>query len=111
MIEARHLRVLRAVSTTGSFSAAARELGCTQPAVSQQMKALEHSAGTPLLIRTGRGMRLTEAGEVLVRHAAGVLAGLAAAEEEVAAIAGLRAGRVRLVSFPSGSSALVPAIV
>ncbi|MFI9720445.1 LysR family transcriptional regulator [Streptomyces sp. NPDC052396] len=108
MIEARHLRVLRAVAASGSFSAAARELGCTQPAVSQQMKALEQSTGTPLLIRTGREMRLTEAGQALVRHAAGILAGLTAAEEEIAAIAGLRAGRVRLVSFPSGSSTLVP---
>ncbi|MFE4668464.1 LysR family transcriptional regulator [Streptomyces sp. NPDC056716] len=108
MIEARHLRVLRAVATTGSFSAAGRELGCTQPAVSQQMKALEASVGTPLLIRSGREMRLTQAGEALVRHAAGILSGLTAAEEEVAAIAGLRAGRVRLVSFPSGSSTLVP---
>ncbi|MDO0912421.1 LysR family transcriptional regulator [Streptomyces sp. DT2A-34] len=108
MIEARHLRVLRAVAATGSFSAAGRELGCTQPAVSQQMKALEASVGTPLLIRSGREMRLTQAGEALVRHAAGILAGLTAAEEEVAAIAGLRAGRVRLVSFPSGSSTLVP---
>ncbi|WP_445401703.1 LysR family transcriptional regulator [Streptomyces sp. LE64] len=109
MIEARHLRVLRAVAATGSFSAAARELGCTQPAVSQQMKALETSAGTPLIVRAGREMRLTQAGGALVRHAAGILAGLTAAEEEVAAIAGLRAGRVRLVSFPSGSSTLVPA--
>jgi molybdate transport repressor ModE-like protein len=108
MIEARHLRVLRAVAATGSFSAAGRELGCTQPAVSQQMKALETSVGTPLLSRTGREMRLTQAGEALVRHGAGILAGLTAAEEEVAAIAGLRAGRVRLVSFPSGSSTLVP---
>ncbi|MFD5538331.1 LysR family transcriptional regulator [Streptomyces sp. NPDC127079] len=108
MIEARHLRVLRAVATTGSFSAAGRELGCTQPAVSQQMKALETSVGTPLLVRNGREMRLTQAGEALVRHASGILAGLTAAEEEVAAIAGLRAGRVRLVSFPSGSSTLVP---
>lgn len=108
VIEARHLRVLRAVAATGSFSAAGRELGCTQPAVSQQMKALESSVGTPLLVRTGREMRLTQAGEALVRHAAGILAGLTAAEEEVAAIAGLRAGRVRLVSFPSGSSTLVP---
>ncbi|GAA1882605.1 LysR family transcriptional regulator [Streptantibioticus ferralitis] len=111
MIEARHLRVLRAVSRSGSFSAAARELGCTQPAVSQQMKALEQSAGTPLLIRAGREMRLTEAGEALTRHAAGILAGLTAAEEEVAAIAGLRAGRVRMVSFPSGSSTIVPTAV
>jgi len=111
MIEARHLRVLRAVARTGSFSAAARELGCTQPAVSQQMKALETSTGTPLLVRGPREMRLTEAGEVLVRHAAGILAGLTAAEEEVAAIAGLRAGRVRLASFPTASSALVPGAV
>ncbi|MFK0114826.1 LysR family transcriptional regulator [Streptomyces sp. NPDC090994] len=108
MIEARHLRVLRAVAATGSFSAAGRALGCTQPAVSQQMKALEASVGTPLLVRGQRDMRLTQAGEALVRHAAGILAGLTAAEEEVAAIAGLRAGRVRLVSFPSGSSTLVP---
>ncbi|WP_405795598.1 LysR family transcriptional regulator [Streptomyces sp. NBC_01506] len=108
MIEARHLRVLRAVAATGSFSAAARDLGCTQPAVSQQMKVLEASVGTTLLIRTGREMRLTQAGEALVRHATGILSGLTAAEEEVAAIAGLRAGRVRLVSFPSGSSTLVP---
>lgn len=100
--------MLRAVAATGSFSAAGRELGCTQPAVSQQMKALEASVGTPLLVRGGREMRLTQAGEALVRHAAGILAGLTAAEEEVAAIAGLRAGRVRLVSFPSGSSTLVP---
>ncbi|MDN5384304.1 LysR family transcriptional regulator [Streptomyces sp. LB8] len=108
MLEARHLRVLRAVAATGSFSAAGRELGCTQPAVSQQMKALEASVGTPLLVRTSRGMRLTQAGEALVRHAGTILAGLTAAEEEVAAIAGLRAGRVRLTSFPSGSSTLVP---
>lgn len=100
--------MLRAVASTGSFSAAGRELGCTQPAVSQQMKALESSVGTPLLVRTGREMRLTQVGEALVRHAAGIIAGLTAAEEEVAAIAGLRAGRVRLVSFPSGSSTLVP---
>jgi molybdate transport repressor ModE-like protein len=111
VLEPRHLRVLRAVARTGSFSAAARELGCTQPAVSQQMKALENAVGTPLLVRGAREMRLTEAGDALVRHAAGVLAGLTAAEEEVAAIAGLRAGRVRLASFPSGSSTLVPAAV
>lgn len=111
MIEARHLRVLRAVAHTGSFSAAARQLGCTQPAVSQQVKALEQVVGTPLVVRVKRGMRMTEAGEVLIRHATGILASLDAAAEEVAAIAGLRAGRLRLVSFPSGSSTLVPVAV
>ncbi|MEU6068010.1 LysR family transcriptional regulator [Streptomyces sp. NPDC047082] len=108
MIEARHLRVLCAVAQADSFTAAARELGCTQPAVSQQMKTLERSVGTPLLIRAGRGIRLTEAGEVLVRHAGGILAGLRAAQEEVASLAGLDAERVRLVSFRSAASTLVP---
>ncbi|MFE0464582.1 LysR substrate-binding domain-containing protein [Kitasatospora sp. NPDC058965] len=111
MIEARHLRVLRAVARTGSFSAAARELGCTQPAVSQQMKALEKAIELPLVVRSGRGVQLSEAGEVLLKHASGILAGLSAAEQEVAAIAGLRAGRVRLVSFPTASSTLVPPAV
>ncbi|MDH6110953.1 molybdate transport repressor ModE-like protein [Kitasatospora sp. MAP12-9] len=111
MIEARHLRVLRAVARTGSFSAAARELGCTQPAISQQMKALENAVQLPLVVRVGRGMQLSEAGQVLLKHATGILAGLSAAEEEVAAIAGLRAGRVRLVSFPTASSTLVPPAV
>ncbi|MEY9877695.1 molybdate transport repressor ModE-like protein [Streptacidiphilus sp. MAP12-33] len=111
MIEARHLRVLRAVARQGSFSAAARELGLTQPAISQQMKALEKSLGTPLVVRVGRGVALSEAGRVLAEHAAGVLAGLAAAEDAVAGIAGLQAGRVRLVSFPTASATLVPAAV
>ncbi|GAA1238803.1 LysR family transcriptional regulator [Kitasatospora nipponensis] len=111
MIEARHLRVLRAVAQTGSYSAAARELGCTQPAVSQQMKALEKAVELPLVVRSGRGMQLSEAGEVLLKHASGILAGLSAAEQEVAAIAGLRSGRVRLVSFPTASSTLVPPAV
>ncbi|MEY9845660.1 LysR family transcriptional regulator [Streptacidiphilus sp. MAP5-3] len=111
MIEARHLRVLRAVARQGSFSAAARELGLTQPAISQQMKALEKSVGTPLVVRVGRGVALSEAGEVLASHAAGILAGLTAAEDELAGIAGLRAGRVRLVSFPTASATLVPPAV
>ncbi|MFF4343070.1 LysR family transcriptional regulator [Kitasatospora sp. NPDC001540] len=111
MIEARHLRVLHVVAGVGSFSGAARALGCTQPAVSQQMKALEQAAGTPLFVRQGREMWLTEAGRALARHATGILAGLSAAEEELAAIAGLRKGRVRLASFPSANARIVPAAV
>ncbi|UQA92137.1 LysR family transcriptional regulator [Streptomyces halobius] len=108
MIEPRHLRVLQVVAQAGSFTAAARELRCTQPAVSQQIKALEKSVGTPILARSGRNAFLTEAGEILARHAAAVLTRLTAAEEEIAAIAGLHAGRVRLVSFLSGTSTVVP---
>ena len=61
-----------------------------------------------LVERIGRTVRLTEAGEVLARHASPVLAALDAAEQEVAAIAGLRSGRVRLMAFPSASATLVP---
>jgi DNA-binding transcriptional LysR family regulator len=111
MIETRHLRTLRAIAHSGSFAAAARQLGCTQPAVSQQMKSLELAMGTPLLVRTSREVRVTEAGAALVRRSAGVLAALHAAEEEMAAFAGLRTGRVRLTSFLSGTSALIPSAI
>jgi molybdate transport repressor ModE-like protein len=108
MLDATALRMVRAIAETGSFSGAARELGYSQPAVSQQIRRLERRVGTPLVVRSGRAVRLTEAGAALSRHAVSVLATLAAAEEEVAAIAGLRAGRVRMVAFPSSSASLVP---
>ena len=108
MIDAAGLRVMRAISEEGSFTAAALALGYSQPAISQMVKRLEQRTGTVLVEKVGRSVRLTEAGAVLARHAAPVLAALDAAEEEVAAIAGLRAGRVRLMAFPSSSVTLVP---
>jgi molybdate transport repressor ModE-like protein len=108
MLDARQLRMVRAIEESGSLSGAARALGFTQPAVSQQVRRLERRLGTALVDRSGRRVRLTEAGRVLARHAGTVLGSLAAAEEEVAALAGLRAGRVRLVAFPSSSASLVP---
>jgi len=111
MLEIRHLRVLREVARTGSYSGAARALGYTQPAVSQQMRALERATGATLVTRAGRRMRLTEAGAVLSSHAAGILSSVGRAEEEVAAIAGLRSGAVRLSAFPSGSATLVPTAI
>jgi DNA-binding transcriptional LysR family regulator len=108
MIDAAGLRVMRAIADEGSFTAAALSLGYTQPAVSQMVRRLEQRTGTALVERVGRSVRLTEAGEVLARHAGPVLKALDAAEEEVAAIAGLRAGRVRLMAFPSSSATLVP---
>lgn len=108
MIDAAGLRVMKAISDEGSFTGAAASLGFSQPAVSQMVRRLEQRTGTVLVERIGRSVRLTEAGEVLARHAVGVLAALDAAEEEVAAIAGLRAGRVRLMAFPSSSASLVP---
>ena len=108
MIDAAGLRVMKAIADEGSFTAAATALGFTQPAISQMVRRLEQKTGTALVDRMGRQVRLTEAGEVLARHAVTVLSALDAAEEEVAAIAGLRSGRVRLMAFPSSSASLVP---
>jgi DNA-binding transcriptional LysR family regulator len=102
------MRVLREVARQGSFSAAADALSYTQSAVSQQIAALEREAGTTLVERNARGIRLTDAGEALVRHTETVLAALSEAEAELEDIAGLRGGRVRLASFPTAGSTLVP---
>lgn len=107
MIDAAGLRVMKAIADEGSFTSAAASLGYSQPAISQMVRRLEQRLGTVLVERVGRSIRLTEAGEVLARHAAPVLTALDQAEDEVAAIAGLRAGRVRLMAFPSSSSSLV----
>jgi molybdate transport repressor ModE-like protein len=107
VLDVRRLQILRAVAREGSLSAAARTLGYTQPAISHHMARLEDEVGTALLTRIGRGVQLTDAGRALVEHADAVLSRLDAAEEDIAAIAGLRAGRVRLAAFPSGSATLM----
>ncbi len=111
MFELRHLQVFREVARLGSLSAAAESLAYTQPAVSQQMAALERRAGITLLNRTTRGVRLTDAGESLLRHADAILAEQALAERELEAIASLHGGRVRMASFPTAGAALVPVAV
>jgi DNA-binding transcriptional LysR family regulator len=108
MLDVRRLKVLREVATRGSFSAAAEALSFTQSAVSQQVAALEREAGTKLLDRNPRGVRLTDAGRALVDHADAILARIEDAEQELAAIAGLRGGRVRLATFQSAGATLVP---
>jgi molybdate transport repressor ModE-like protein len=111
MLDVRRLRVLREVALRGSFSAAAEALTYSQSAVSQQIAALEREAGTRLVERNGRGIRLTDAGRALVRRADSILVELAAADAELQAIAGLRAGRVRVSTFASAATALLPAAV
>ncbi|HEV2814016.1 MAG TPA: LysR family transcriptional regulator [Solirubrobacteraceae bacterium] len=108
MLDVKRLRVLREVAAKGSFSAAAESLAYTQSAVSQQIAALEREAGTRLVDRSARGVRMTDAGRALVRHADVILARLSDAEAELEAIAGLRGGRVRLVSFASAGATLMP---
>src|ERR1700761_6067255 len=107
-LDLRRLRVLQAVAREKSFSAAARALDYTQPAIGHHVRRLEAELGTPLVIRRGRTVDLTPAGAALAQRADVLLAGATAAWEEVTAVAGLRAGRVRLAAFPSAGGALVP---
>ena len=108
MLDVRRMRVLREVALLGSFSAAAEALSFTQSAVSQQIAALEREAGAKLVERSARGVRLTEAGETVVRHADAILARLSEAEAELEAIAGLRGGRLRMAAFESAGATLMP---
>jgi DNA-binding transcriptional LysR family regulator len=108
MLNVNRLRILIEVASRGSFSAAAEALSYTQSAVSQQVAALEAETGVTLLERLPRGVRLTPAGEVLLTYAEGIVARLHAAEAEMAAIAGLRGGQLRMASFPTAGATLMP---
>jgi DNA-binding transcriptional LysR family regulator len=111
MLDVRRMKVLREVAARGSFSAAAEALSFTQSAISQHVAALERETGTKLVERSPRGVRPTEAGRALVAHADAILARIEAAEEELAAIKGLRGGRLRLACFQSAGATLVPRAV
>ncbi|MDH6136172.1 DNA-binding transcriptional LysR family regulator [Kitasatospora sp. MAA4] len=108
MLDTRHIRTFHEVVNAGSYTGAAKSLGYTQPAVTQQIKALEREVGLPLFARAGRRMRLTEAGETLARHAEVILGNLGAAQQQLQALSRLRAGRVRVCAFPSANATLIP---
>jgi DNA-binding transcriptional LysR family regulator len=107
MLDVKRLRILREVAEKGSFSAAADAMHLTQSAVSQQIAALEKETGTKLLDRNHGSVRLTDPGATLVGHAEAVMARLDEAERELADIADLRGGRLRMVSFPTAGATLV----
>ena len=107
MLDVKRLRILREVAAQGSFSAAADELYLSQSAVSQQIATLEKEVGMTLLDRTREGPKLTDGGRVLVSHAEAAMARLEEAERELAAIAGLEGGELRLASFPSASATIL----
>ena len=111
MLDVRRMKVLREVAARGSFSAAAQALSFTQSAVSQHVAALARETGARLVERSPRGVRLTDSGRALVNHAEAILARIEDAEDELAAIAGLRGGRLRLGSFQSAGATLVPRAV
>lgn len=105
------MRILREIATRGTIARAARALYMTPSAVSQQMSALEREAGTPLLERAGRSVRLTPAGERLVAHTERVLAVLEEAQADVDEVARGVAGKLNTCAFPTAARALlVPAI-
>ncbi|WP_408059183.1 LysR family transcriptional regulator [Streptomyces erythrochromogenes] len=96
------------VARLASFTAAARSLGYTQSAVSRQIQTLEGEWGAPLFDRLPRGVRLTEAGRVLLPHAEAVGERLRTARAELDALRTLGAGRLRIGSFSTADAALLP---
>ena len=110
-LDVQTLRIVRAIADTGSITGAAGTLGFSQPAISQHLRRLESRLGVAIVERVGRGIRLTEAGRVLARHAPAVTLAVDAAAEELAQLQGLRTGVVRLVAFPSASPVVVPRLI
>jgi molybdate transport repressor ModE-like protein len=112
-VELRHLAALQAVAEEGSFGRAAERLGYTQSAVSQQIQALERIVGQQLVERPGgpRPVSLTEAGELLLRHAAGIVARLQAAQADLAAFAEGSAGTLRVGTYQSVGARVLPRLL
>jgi DNA-binding transcriptional LysR family regulator len=111
MLNLGRLRVLVEVVSRGSFSGAAEALSYTQSAVSQSIARLEAETGATLVIRDRRGVRPTAAGTTLVEHAEAIFAQVQAAEADLAAVLGVRGGRLRVASFPSAGATLMPLAV
>ncbi len=102
------LRALRAVAQRGSFTAAAAELGYTQSAVSKRVAALESTVGHKLAIRERGGVRLTRAGEVLLRHGTLALGAMAQAERELTDDSPATIRAVRIGAFASAAAGVLP---
>jgi len=111
MLDLHRLRVFLEVARAGSISAAAAELGLSQPSVSHHVSRLEEDVGARLFVRHAGGVALTEIGELLEAHA-GVIVGRVATTEEVLRHAvGAQSRRVRLLAFPTAFHDLVPAAI
>ncbi|RCG31499.1 LysR family transcriptional regulator [Sphaerisporangium album] len=111
MLNLERLRVLHAVSTTGSVVGAARTLHVTTSAVSQQMARLEREVGQPLVERQGRGIRLTEAGALLARHAGELLAHVERVESGLAEHRGAVTGPLAIAAFATAARGLLPDVL
>jgi DNA-binding transcriptional LysR family regulator len=102
------MQLLVALERHGSLSRAAQTIGIGQSAASEHLHLLERAAGEQLAVRTGRGLRLTEAGHVLAAHAAHALASLEAGEQHLASRAGLTTGSLRLGASPVPGIYILP---
>jgi DNA-binding transcriptional LysR family regulator len=109
MLDPRRLLTFRAVARAGSFSRAAEALTLSQPAVSQQVSALERELGAQLLVRGRGGTVPTPAGALLLEHADALADGLDLADRQLGALAAQGRRELRLGAFPSAIAALVPA--
>jgi molybdate transport repressor ModE-like protein len=112
-VELRHLLALKSVVEERSLAGAARKLGYSQPAVSQQLAALERLVGSRLVDRQagGREVTLTEAGRRVLRHGSAILARAQAADAELRALEEGTAGTVRLGTIPSIGARVVPQLL
>jgi DNA-binding transcriptional LysR family regulator len=112
-LEIRHLLALVTVVETGTFSAAAEELGYTQSAVSQQVGILERIVGASLFERPGgrRPVQLTAAGEMLLVHARAVIARVSAAAADLRALASGQQGELRVGTLPSVGTKVLPRLL
>lgn len=110
-MELRRLKLLCEVAERGSLTAAASALDYSTSSVSEQIALLEREAGLQLLERGARGVRLTEAGRLLVARAQEILAHVAAVRGELDDLAGLRAGHLRIGTFATAGATLVPRAV
>ena len=102
------LRVCREIALLGSFTAAGRSLGYSQPAISRQVAAMEDAAGLPLFVRNARGVSLSAAGAAIVEHAGRILADIDSLRRDLDALGDRLAGRVRLGVFPTAAAVLAP---
>ena len=112
-LDLRHLAALNAVARTCSFAKAAAQLGYSQPAISQQIAGLERIVGTRLFER-GSGpkpVKLTAAGELLLRHVEVVQARLAAAQADLEALVAGESGTLRIGTFQSVAARVLPPLV
>ena len=110
-IDPRQLRLFRAVVQAGSFSAAAETLNMSQPTVSIAIKQLETRVGAAVLLREPKGVRVTEIGRVLLRHAAALENVLEMAAAEVLEHHAGACGPLRIGGTPGAILAMVPGIV